>query len=111
MNKKIATIAAAVVLVSTSSAFAADSANDQCEQGAVFKSGLRAFTNGEYATAAQTFDSLAQAGDPCGQYWLGKMYNLGQGVSKDHAKYVELVKKSGAQGYSKARAELYVMGQ
>lgn len=84
---------------------------DACESGPAFQVALRAYVSGDYVAAASGFDSLAKAGDPCGQYWIGKMHNLGQGVAKDHDAYVYALRAAAASGYSKARAELMLIQQ
>ena len=110
MNKAISAAALVAAVVLTSTVFAASVPNDQCEDEPIFKSGLSAFVNGDDSKAARIFNSLAQAGDACGQFWLGKLYSLGRGVHMDQNKSIELMKMSAAQGYSKARLALFMRG-
>lgn len=51
----------------------------------------------------------AEAGDAKGQYLLGVMYSLGDGVPKDAAKAVEWQQKAAAQGNADAQYTLGVM--
>lgn len=76
------------------------------------KSGERAYNRAEqarkkedkaaaakgYAAAFKEFSPLANKGDPEAEYYLGKMYLLGQGVAKDEAEAIKWFKASGDQG-------------
>lgn len=47
--------------------------------------GVRAHSQGDYATAEKLWRPLAEAGDPAAQRELGQLYLYGQGVPKDAA--------------------------
>lgn len=110
MKLKQAVIVLAVALVAASPSFAQQQASDQCEQNPAYRDGLQKYVKGDFQGTLAAVQPLADDGDACGQWLLGQMYNFGQGVPKDHSKFVELVGKSAAQGYSKARGQAYAMG-
>ena len=51
--------------------------------------GYDAFEAGDYATALQEWRPLAEQGDADAQYFLGVMYEKGNGVPKDYAEAVK----------------------
>jgi TPR repeat protein len=111
MKSLLAAIAALAMLVSMPSAFAQGEANDQCENSAEVQSALSFYDNNDYGRESTAFEGLATAGNPCAEYWLAEMYHNGQGVPRDQSKYIDWLKKSAAQGYTKARVRLTVISQ
>lgn len=70
--------------------------------------GETAYSAGDFDTAAREFQSLAQAGDAVGQYYLGLLYEEGQGLPQDYEQAVHWYKKAVAQGNVDAS---YALGQ
>ena len=50
-----------------------------------FQKGLTAYQAGDYATALQEWKPLAEAGYDVAQFFLGWMYDNGEGVPQDYA--------------------------
>lgn len=109
MKLKQSAFAVVAALIATAPVFAQQQ-DTQCEQNPAVKDGMLKYVQGDYQAALSDFQPLADGGDACAQWYLGQMYNFGQGVPKDHEKFVALVKASAAQGYSKARAQAFAMG-
>jgi hypothetical protein len=101
---------AVVIALAMIPAIAQQQQADQCEQNPTVRDGMMKYVQGDYHAALSDFQPLADGGDACAQWYLGQMYNFGQGVPKDREKFVALVKASAEQGYSKARAQAYAMG-
>jgi TPR repeat protein len=59
------------------------------------------------AAALAQLRAAAQSGDANAQYWLGIMYDLGQGVPQDYAQALSWFRKSAEQGDADAQ---YSMG-
>ena len=57
--------------------------------GQDFEKGLRAYDQGDYATAAKWYRLAGEQGHVAAQLFLGLMYDEGQGVPQD---YVEAAK-------------------
>ncbi len=66
-------------------------------------SAKRAFQQEDYATALEQFTPLAEQGNPDAQFFLGKMYWMGQGVLKDANQAVKWFKLSAEQGNAEAQ--------
>ena len=62
-----------------------------------------------YESAFEGFSEYAKMGNATAQYYLGKMYEDGLGVSQDYIKAVEWYRKSAEQGYAKAQYNLSIM--
>ena len=62
-----------------------------------------------HESAFEGFSEYAKMGNATAQYYLGKMYGHGRGVSRDYAKAVEWYRKSAEQGNSKAQYSLGCM--
>lgn len=60
--------------------------------------GLIAQQRGDDAMAAKWFRKAAEAGDITSQYYLGKAYETGSGVSKDFAQAMEWYRQSASRG-------------
>ena len=67
------------------------------------------YNTGRYKSAFEHFSEYAKMGNATAQYYLGKMYGHGRGVSRDYAKAVEWYRKSAEQGNSKAQYSLGCM--
>ena len=68
--------------------------------------GWAAYRRGDYATALNEFLPLAKEGNVYAQYFLGGLYNFGQGVPKDYAQAREWYLKAAAQGSPNAQFSL-----
>ena len=71
--------------------------------------GLSAVQRGDYATALQHFEPLAEQGDTDAQFNLGLMYDLGSGVTEDDAEAAMWYRRSAEQGHAVAQFNLGVM--
>ena len=61
--------------------------------------GLDALQSGDYQTALEIWQTLAEQGDANAQTNLGTMYSKGDGVAQDDAKAVEWFRMAAEQGY------------
>ena len=52
--------------------------------------GFAARSGGDYATALRHWRPLAKQGDANAQTWLGQMYRMGHGVTRDYKEAVRL---------------------
>jgi uncharacterized protein len=64
-----------------------------------YQRGMAAYKRQDYATALREWRPLAQQGDVTGQFWLGIMYEEGDGVEKNAAEAIRWFQKAAAQGY------------
>jgi TPR repeat protein len=74
-------------------------------------SGLMAYANGDFDTAARVFSVLAKSGDKEAQYYMGLLYEEGQGVPKRFDEAEKCYTKAAQQGYLDAYfalGELYL---
>jgi len=77
-----------------------------CAQLAVaadLKSAERAYKKKDYATALKLFTPAANQGNAEAQFYLGKMYLMGQGVTLDRQRAIDLFRASGEQGNADAQ--------
>jgi len=74
-----------------------------------FIEGLSAYFSGNYHKAADIWHPLAQQGHAKAQYWLGKMYDFGEGVPQDYAEAVKWYRRAAEQGYAVAQTNLGAM--
>ena len=74
-----------------------------------FDTGLDAFFSGDYATALREWRPLAEQGDSVAQFFLGVMYDDGQGVTQDDKEAVKWYGLAAAQGYANAQHNLGLM--
>ena len=63
-----------------------------------YQAGLDAYERGDYETALQEFQPLAESGNPQAQFYLGRMYARGDGVPQDDEKAAKLYKKAAEGG-------------
>ena len=68
--------------------------------------GLRAFSRGDFASAAALLEPCAEAGDVKAQLLLARMYYAGNGVPADHTRYIYWLEQAAARGDKAARAKL-----
>jgi Sel1 repeat len=71
-----------------------------------FDEGLAAYKKGDFATALNEWQPLAEQGDAHAQFNLGLMYTDGQGVTKDDAQAVQWYRKAAKQGNEHAKNNL-----
>jgi len=80
-----------------------------------FNDGVVALMGGKYELALKTFVPLAESSDHAyAQYFLGRMYENGQGVPKDVKAAAGWYRKAAEKGVADAQyrlAELYEQGQ
>jgi TPR repeat protein len=77
--------------------------------GADYVSGKEAHDKGEFARAFKEFKPLAEKGDPRAQYYIGRMYHLGEGRVPDRWEAVRWYRKSAEQGFARAQNNLGVI--
>lgn len=66
--------------------------------GADYTAGWIAYTQGDYATAAKEWRTLAEQGNDSLQLELGVMYELGRGVSQDNTEAAKWYRLAADQG-------------
>ena len=71
-----------------------------------FDKGLTAYNNGDYATALKEWKPLAEEGDVDAQYYLGVLYDNGDGVPQDYKEAVRWYKLAAEQGVAEAQFNL-----
>jgi TPR repeat protein len=62
-------------------------------------SGLMAYANGDFDTAAREFSALAAQGDKEGHYYMGLLYEEGQGVEQSYQAAVNCYRNAAGQGF------------
>ena len=98
----IIAFALALSLLSSDAAWSAD-----------FDKGVSAWLKGDYATALQEWEPLAEQGDAEAQYWLGFLYHFGSGVTQNFEETAKWYRRSAEQGLAKAQfslGHLYAIG-
>ncbi len=68
--------------------------------------GWQAFLNGDYDTALDQLEPAAEAGDATAQYYLGVLYDHGEGVLRNYRTATGWYEKAAAQGNSDAQFNL-----
>lgn len=66
------------------------------------KTGVDAWSRGDYAAAVREWEGLAAAGDPDAMFNLGQAYRLGRGVATDLKRAEELYAGAAAKGHLQA---------
>jgi len=94
MRRIAATLAVGALLFSAGSAWAD------------FYDGLAAAQRGDYATALQEWQPLAEQGNAAAQFNLGIMYATGRGVPENDAEAVKWYRKAAEQGNAAAQFNL-----
>ena len=74
-----------------------------------FQKGFAAYEKEDYATALKEWRPLADQGDAEAQFYLGRIYNKGQGVTQDYKEAARLYGLAAAQGYASAQYNLGLM--
>ncbi|MGA2228825.1 MAG: tetratricopeptide repeat protein [Syntrophobacteraceae bacterium] len=74
-----------------------------------FDDGKAAYDRGYFSTAYKELQALAGLGDAEAQYYLGRMYDRGQGVPEDHAEAMRWYRKAANQGLPQAEFNLGLM--
>lgn len=69
---------------------------------------LAAYAGGNYREAMRLFRPRAEQGDRDAQYYLGRMYEKGQGVAKDGTKAVTWYRRAAESGHAAAQYRLAV---
>ncbi len=78
------------------------------------QAGLDAYDRKDYATAYREFLPLAEQGNAGAQYYLGRMYYVPEGVSRDVTESIRWYRLAAEQGYSSAQynlGEMYYYGK
>jgi TPR repeat protein len=70
------------------------------------ESGWQAFLNGDYATALEELEPAAEAGDATAQYYLGVLYDHGEGVLRNYMTATGWYEKAATQGHRDAQFNL-----
>lgn len=79
-----------------------------------FEEGLRAFKSKSYATALQLFRAEADRGQAAAQYYLGRMYLLGEGVTANYEQAATYFLAAATSGNTDAQfylGTLYYLGE
>ena len=74
-----------------------------------FEKGMAAAEAGDFATAYKEWLPLAKEGDSEAQFYLGILYEIGEGVPKNQAEAVKWFKLSAEQDHIKAQNKLFSM--
>ena len=74
-----------------------------------YQEAIDAFEKGDGATALKEFQALADKNDPRGQYGLGILHDLGEGVPQSSEEAMKWYRLSAEQGYADAQNNLGVM--
>ena len=74
-----------------------------------FQAGMDAKNRGDFAKALREWRPLAEQGDARAQFYLGMLYENGDGVPEDYEKAREWYMKSAAQGEANAQFYLGLM--
>ncbi|MCW5624838.1 MAG: SEL1-like repeat protein [Burkholderiales bacterium] len=67
---------------------------------------VKAYQNGDYATAAKEFRPFAEQGQATAQYILGWIYQTGEGVTQDYAEAAKWYQKAAEKGNGDAQYSL-----
>lgn len=70
---------------------------------------IRAYNRGDYENARATWLALAKAKDPTARYSLGRMYELGTGVTQDYARAAYWYGLAAEQNHPYAEGSLAVL--
>ena len=74
-----------------------------------FQAGMDARNRGDFAKAMREWQPLAEQGNARAQFYLGLLYENGDGVPEDYKKAREWYEKSAAQGEANAQFYLGLM--
>jgi len=76
------------------------------KEKAVLKAAQAAYYQGDYATAANGFQILADRGNARAQFFLGEMYLNGNGMKRDYAQALKWARAAAEQGSAEAQYTL-----
>ena len=68
-----------------------------------YEKGLKAYRSGDYSTALQEWQPLAEQGDMTAQYNVGVIYGQGKGVPQDDKMAVKWYRLAAEQGLDRAQ--------
>jgi len=74
-----------------------------------YQEGLDAFERGDSLTALKEFRALAESNDARGQYGMGVMHDVGEGVSQSSEEAAKWYRLAAGQGHADAQNNLGVM--
>ncbi len=74
-----------------------------------FRRGYNAHQRGDYGAALQEWRPLAEQGNAYAQYWLGLMYERGQGVAPDDTEAAMWYRLAAERGNAYAQQNLDLM--
>ena len=66
----------------------------------------RAYRSGDFTSAASMIEPLSNAGMPVAQFWMGRLYNRGEGVDLNRAEAYSLWRSAAAGGSERAATAL-----
>lgn len=95
-----------ILFISLITASAPIMADNQQTLNAIAAKAMTAQRNFDYQTALKLWRSAAEKGDPNAQYHLGKMYQLGQGVTQSDSVAKAWYRLAAASGHNIAQAKL-----
>jgi TPR repeat protein len=73
--------------------------------------GIRAFKKGRYVLAYQKLLALAEQGELRAQVIIARLYYAGNGVEKDHDKYMYWLGRAADSGDKSSKSQLKRLGQ
>ena len=85
------------------------SASNSVVNAGPIEDGIAAYQAREFETAAGFWRAAAEAGDSLGQYYMGFLYEQGQGVERDSNEAIRWYILAGDQGYAPALNQLGLM--
>ena len=71
-----------------------------------YENALAAYKHKNYTTAKTLFEKSAKRGNPSAQYYLGKMHDKGQGISRDRTVALKWYKKAEKNGDKLAKKRM-----
>jgi TPR repeat protein len=74
-----------------------------------YDEGVKAYMKGSYKKALRAFMESAEGGDARAQFYIGSMYDSGQGVSKDSKKAIQWYRRAAKKGNPNAQYNLGVL--
>ncbi|MBT3510999.1 MAG: sel1 repeat family protein [Nitrospina sp.] len=74
-----------------------------------YQEGINAFERGDTVTALKEFQALAESNDARGQYGIGIMHDLGEGVPQNSEEAFKWYRLAAEQGHADAQNNLGVM--
>ena len=66
----------------------------------------KAYRDGEYRRAATLWQELANQNNADAQFWLGRLYNRGEGLTLDRGKAYQMWRRASSKGHSSASTAL-----